>query len=113
MELEEELRQFTGTTRYYRNFTGLLYTDGVHYLAEKAGAYWLIDLVASYQPRLHDVPFQVWELRVNDDHSALVTMREDDGLPFKVRQEIAYTDFPLPRFSWYCIDSIMLLKSEY
>lgn len=90
-----------------------MYTDGVRYLAEKAGAYWLIDLVGSYQHNLRRVPFQVWQLTVNDAHSALVTMREDDGLPTKVRQEIAYADFPLRTFSWYCIDNIMLLKDEY
>lgn len=113
MGLEDDLRHFTGTEHYYRNFTGLLYTDGIHHLAEQAGAHWLIDLVGSYQPRLRQVPFQVWELAVNDDCSALVTMREDDGEATKVWQELDYTDFPLRTFSWYCIDNIMLLKSEY
>lgn len=113
MGLEEGLGQFTGTEQYYRNFTGLLYTDGVQYLAEHAGAYWLIDLVGSYQHKLRRVPFQLWELRVNDDKSALVTMREDDGLRAKVRQEIAYTDFPLQRFSWYTVHNVMMLKGEY
>lgn len=113
MGLEEDLGQFTGTQQYYRNFTGLRYTDGVHYLAEHASAYWLIDLVGSYQHQLRTVPFQLWELRVHDDHSALITMREDDGLLPKVRQEIAYTDFPLREFSWYAVDNVMMLKNEY
>ena len=64
MELEEELAQFHGTTKYYKNFTGLLYTDGVRYLAERAECYWLIDLVGSYQPQLRDVPFQLWRIDV-------------------------------------------------
>ena len=113
MGLEEDLRHFTGSERCYRNFTGLRYTDGVHYLAENAGAYWLIDLVGSYQHKLRKVPFQVWQLTVNNDHTALVTMREDDGEPTKVRQELDYTDFPLRSFEWYCVDRVMLLKSEY
>ncbi len=111
--IEAELRHFTGTQRYYRNFTGLLYTDGIQYLAEQAGSYWLIDLVGSHQPMLRGVPFQVWELEVNKDKSALVTMVEDDGEHIKVRQEIPFTDFPLKNFSFYCIDGVMLLKSEY
>ena len=111
--LEDDLRQFTGTQHYYQNFTGLLYTDGIHYLAERAAAYWLIDLVGSYQPRLRTIPFQVWSIKVYEDKTALVTMREDDGQPTKVRQEIPYTDFPLCSFSWYCVDNIMMLKSEY
>ena len=50
---------------------------------------------------------------MNQDKSALVTMVEDDGEPVKVRQEIPFTDFPLKNFSFYCIDGVMLLKSEY
>ncbi len=111
--IEAELGQFTGTQRYYRNFTGLLYTEGIRYLAERAGSYWLIDLVGSHQPKLQDVRFQVWGLEVKEDKSALVTMIEDDGEPLKVSQEIAFTDFPLNEFSFYCIDGVMLLKSEY
>ena len=111
--LEAELRQFTGTQNYYRDFTGLLYTDGIQHLAEQAGAYWLIDLVGSYQPRLRDAPFQAWSIAVNDDRTGQVTMVEDDGEPNRVTQDIPYTDFPLRDFSFYCIDGVMLLKSEY
>ncbi|MFM6209871.1 DUF6876 family protein, partial [Planktothrix sp.] len=28
-----DLSQFTGTETWYRHFTGLLYTDGIQYLA--------------------------------------------------------------------------------
>ena len=36
-----------------------------------------------------------------------------DGQPTVVRQKIAHTDFPLTEFSFYVIDQVMLLKSEY
>lgn len=113
MSLEDELSGFTGTTQYHRNFTGLLYTDGVAYLAERAECYWLIDLVGSYQADVRNVPFQLWELRVSEDRSAIATMREDTGQPAVVEQRIEYTDFPLDEFSFYCIQNVMLLKSEY
>ena len=113
MGLEDDLWQFTGTLHYYQHFTGLRYTDGIRFLAEQAGAYWLIDLVASYQHKLRNIPFQVWQLTVNNDHTALITMREDTGLPLRVRQEILYTDFPLHSFSWYCDNGIIMLKQEY
>ncbi len=113
MGLEGELQQFYGTTRYYENFTGLLFTDGVKYLADHAECYWLIDLVGSYQPQLRDVPFQVWRIEVKHDDSALVTMIEDTGQPVKIKQEIPFTDFPLSEFELFCIDNILLLKSEY
>ncbi len=112
-DLEAELAQFHGTQGYYKNFTGLLYTDGIKYLADHAECYWLIDLVGSYQPQLRDVPFQLWRIDVRDDKSALVTMIEDTGQPVKVRQEISFTDFPLSDFELFCIDNILLLKSEY
>lgn len=115
--LEAELQGFIGTQNYYRNFTGLLYTDGIQHLADRAGAYWLIDLVGSYQPRLHDAPFQLWSVAVNQDRSAQVTMVEDDGMPTRVSQDLPFTDFPLDDFSFYCCYDgqipVMLLKSEY
>ena len=113
MGLDGELAQFTGTQHYYKDFTGLLFTDGVKYLADEVGCYWLIDLVGSHQPDVGYVRFQLWKLEVVEELSAVVTMREDIGQPVLVRQTIPYTDFPLKEFSFYCIDNIMLLKSEY
>ena len=46
-ELQDSLRQFTGSENVYRHLTGLRYTDGVKFLARNAGAFWLIDVVAS------------------------------------------------------------------
>jgi hypothetical protein len=46
------LEQFTGTTQYYQagmSFMNTNMTDGAHYVAEQAGAYWLMDAIASYQ----------------------------------------------------------------
>jgi hypothetical protein len=60
-----------------------------------------------------DVPFQVWTLHVNDDRSAVVEMREDDGEPALVSQRIEYTDFPLRAFTLYAVDGVVLLPSEY
>ena len=107
---ENELRQFTGTEQYYRHYLGGLYTDGVQYMAGKAGAFWLLDVIFSYRRK---EPFQIWTLKVKADKSALVTMREDTGQPVKVRQEIPYTDFPLAEIKLYLIDGVLLLPSEY
>ena len=45
-----DLAQFTGDIERYRHPLNhqVIYTPGVHYLAEQAGAYWLIDAIASY-----------------------------------------------------------------
>ena len=108
-----QLNQFTGTEHWYRHWLGILYTDGVKFLAEKAGAYWLIDAVASYQNKLKDVPFQIWTLVVNEDNSAILQMREDSDMPFRVEQYIKYSDFSLESIRLYFIDNVLLLPSEY
>src|SRR5690348_16493670 len=96
IEALKELNQFTGTENYYRQplHGRLAYSDGVKFLAENGGAYWLIDLIASYQPmlakhrdhRLHDLQF--WALTVNGDRSATVTCVADTDEPPAVQQVI-------------------------
>ena len=113
-KLLSELAQFTGTTQYHRSsFGSLLLTDGAHHLREQARCYWLIDIVESYQPQFGKVPFQLWSIDVAADRSASVTMQEDTGLEPLVRQAVPYTDFPLKQYEFFCIDGVVLLKSEY
>jgi len=113
-QLHKELFQFIGTENWYKHGSGLLhYTDGIKYLADKAGAYWLIDLVASYQHKLKHVPFQLWHIHVNDDDTAIVTIREDIGLKPLVTQKIKFTDFPMRDFEFYVSNGVLMLKGEY
>ena len=111
--MDLNLDQFTGTSQYYKHFTGLFYTDGILYLLDKARCHWFVDIIASYQYKLKDVHFQIWKLEVREDSSALVTMKEDTGKPAIVSQAISHTDFPLDEIEVYCIDNVVLLKSEY
>ena len=114
MGLEEELCQFTGTTRYYPStFRKLNLTDGVHYLREKANCYWFIDIIESYQHELKGINFQIWGIKVNEDKTAIVYCKEDSDKVPLITQELTYTDFPLNTFELYCIDDVVLLKSEY
>ena len=104
-----ELDQFTGTENYWRHWLGGKFTDGVKYLADKAGAHWLLDAIFSYH---RPEPFQVWTLKVKDSQ-AVLTMQEDTDTPVKVKQKIKYTDFSLDEVKLYLIDGILLLPSEY
>ena len=45
------LAHFIGTEHYYRLTPSAVLTDGTKYLAEGAGAFWLMDAVASYLPQ--------------------------------------------------------------
>lgn len=111
-----DLAQFTGTENYYRHFSGLLYTDGVKFLASRGGAYWLLDLIGSYQgkcrrdPRLAE--FQLWEITVNDG-TGVVTCSEDSGKKPVIKQRLDYTDFPLSGVKFYVRDGVLMLTSEY
>ena len=114
-ETNIDLEQFTGTEKYYKHWlNGIVFTDGVKYLADKAGAYWLIDAVASYQTKkIAAVPFQVWELTVNPDKTAVLTMKEDSDFPALVTQRIPYTDYPMPKIKLWLSNRVLMLPSEY
>jgi len=75
-KITEFMAHFTGTEHWYKHMCGLLYTDGINYVAGSARAFWLIDIVASYQPKLKDYPFQLWEVEVCDNKGRVVC-RED------------------------------------
>ena len=64
-EIETALTSFYGTENYYQHrLSGLVYTDGVKFVAEHCEAYWLIDAIGSFQPAcrkdemLQDMPVE-------------------------------------------------------
>jgi len=115
---QSDLDQFIGSEEFFRHQLGMVYTQGVHFLAEQAGAFWLIDAIASHQPslrrnsRLKD--FQLWTLTVNAaENSAVLTCQEDSDLPAVVTQDIEFTDFPMPEIKLYVCGRTIMLRSEY
>ena len=113
--LEQALAQFHGTTNYYLHWTRKYrYTDGVHYLAENAGAYWLIDAVVSHQTTasVRVETFQHWLLQSEPDESW--TLSATDGNEKLIaKQVIEYSDFPLESIELYLTDRCLMLLSEY
>lgn len=106
---ESDLRQFTGTTRYWRSgspFHPFLYTDGVQHVASHGEAYWLLDLIGSWQiePEVKNDPMllemQFWTLTVHENSSAVAICERDSG-DVAVSQRIPYTDFPLQEIRFY------------
>ncbi|MCA1452856.1 hypothetical protein I6F35_06425 [Bradyrhizobium sp. BRP22] len=111
-----DLRQFTGTEQWFRHslMRTILYTEGVQYLAESGGAYWLLDKVATWQlePRVKAEPFQSWKLKVNENRTATLTC--DDGKGNIVHSEaIDWTDFPLDQIELWVEGNVILLPSEH
>ena len=118
-DIEAGLRQFCGSERRYPHWTKLLdYTEGVQWLAEQAGAYWLIDLIASHQtlPRVRSERFQVWQIERQGEQGAIVTCHDDLPGSLLSDQCLEYTDFPLQQLKLYvCGDRprVLMLPSEY
>jgi len=76
----------------------VLYTDGVHYVAEHGGAHWLLDEIAIIQPYNKAVAaeeFQVWKLAVRPDRSATLTCDDGNGTSCVPRR--SSTRIPLGR----------------
>ena len=112
-----DLVRFTGTEQWYRHGINrkVLFTDGAKYVADQAGAYWLLDEIALIQPydkRLAAEEFQVWKLAVNADQSAMLTC-EDGNDHVVYTKPIEYTDFPSAGITLYFTNNTILLPSEY
>jgi len=116
IELEQGLAQCYCSEEYHRFsvLSPLKITDGVKYLCDKAGAYWLLDIIASYQPQCQRDPmlrdFQLWTLKVNDREGRVICERDTDDIA--ISQDIPYTDFPLDSIKLYCTNGVILLPSE-
>ncbi len=108
------LAQFTGTETWYKGFGSILYTEGVRYVADTAGAYWWLSDIFAYQldPKVKAEEFQVWKLLVEENGSAKMII-EDGNKNLVVQYNIAYTDFPEKEFTLWFTDNVILLPSEY
>ena len=115
-QIEKSLDQFCGTEDFHQTmFRNFLHTDGVKFLADQAGAYWLIDLIGSHQPAIFKrkpraaAEFQVWKLNKTEG-GAMIRAHGEDGYGNKIQiasQRLDYTDFPLKEITlWVELGSI-------
>ena len=112
-----DLAQFTGSENWYRHGINrrVLFTDGAKYVADHAGAYWLLDEIAIIQPhdkRVAAEEFQVWKLAVNADQTGVLTC-EDGNDNVVYTKLIEYTDFPIDGITLYFTNNTILLPREY
>ncbi len=111
-----DLQQFTGTEEYYRHSIArnVMYTDGIKYLAETAGAYWLIDEIALAQlfsATVRREEFQVWKLKVTGSR-AVLSLEDGNGNKVGRNKHITFTDFPLPEITIWFENGVIMLPSE-
>jgi hypothetical protein len=112
-----DLVQFTGTEQWYRHALNgeVHFTDGAKYVADCAGAYWLLDEIALtqlYDKRVGAERFQVWKLNVNSDTTGDLTCEDGNDHVVYVKK-IPFTDFPLEGITLWFTDNTILLPSEY
>lgn len=114
---QHDLLQFTGSETWHRHglVRDVVFTDGAKFLADRAGAYWLIDEIAFAQKASKPVAaeaFQLWTLTVAADKTAQLSCGDGDGRTV-FEKRIPFTDFPMDQVKLYFTDSTILLPSEY
>ncbi|HYH63535.1 MAG TPA: hypothetical protein VD866_02450 [Urbifossiella sp.] len=107
-------------TRYSHWLKQFVVTAGVQWMADQAGAHWLVDAIASHQPnpKARAEEFQVWTLKVNPDRSALLTMTDGNTDMPIIQQRIEWTDYPEPTAELYLVQTpghlgTLMLPVEY
>ena len=112
----DHYQQFTGGDNFFAHKLNrnILYTEGVRQMAEDCGAYWLIDIIASYQyGRVKSQPFQTWKLTLNKTGNGAKIVCEDGNENKIVSQRIPFTVFKYKEATLWCVDGTILLPSEY
>lgn len=111
------LSQFTGTEEYYRyGLKGeILLTQGAKYVADSAGAYWLMDeicLAQRFNKLVLAEEFQLWILSVAANKTAKLKCDDGNGR-IVYTKHISFTDFPVIELKLYYVNSVIMLPSEY
>jgi DNA-binding XRE family transcriptional regulator len=96
-QIENTLAQCQGGDEFFRSPYGFTYTEGARFVFEACKAYWLLDVIGSYQPKCRRdgmlAEFQIWQLDVDGSKAVVRCLRDTDDEA--LRQAIPYTDFPL------------------
>jgi hypothetical protein len=111
----EHFGNHNGTENIYtcRPFP-ITYTDGVKDLVENCQAYWLIDVIVSYQEyeRVNSHSFQVWKLTRLQGKS--FNIEATDGNEHMIaNQFIPFSDFHFDITTIWLVNDTLLLPNEY
>jgi len=116
------MSRFTGSEHWYRHglVPSITFTDGAKYVADQAGAYWLLDEIALAQKYIKAIAaeeFQVWKLQVKPDSTATLICEDgngEDGNDNVVfTKKIAFTNFPIEGVTLWFANSVIYLPSEH
>ena len=115
-------KQFIGTEKYYKNslFPRYRYTEGVKFVAETVGAYWLIDYIFPRYMTIvkkHKVENLYWHFKIDssdENEGPMILIKVQDGDCRELENyEIGFTDFPNGDFEIWMHGGILHLPSEH
>lgn len=117
VEIESVLAGFHGGEEFFRHPLNrkVLWTEGVAYLADSAGAYWLLDEIAIanlYERAVKAEEFQVWTLALDQEGSGAVLKCGDGNGNAVYSKAIPFTDFPLQTIDLYFENDVICLPAE-
>ena len=112
------LAQFYGTENYFICTLNrrMNCSDGAKFVADHAGAYWLLEEIAipqMFDPKLRREDFQVWTLTVDRANTCALLVCDNGNGRILLSKEIEYTDFPLDSITFYVEGNVVLLRSEH
>ena len=120
-ELQTQLAHFHGSQTWTRHpfNRSFLYTEGVEHVADQAGAYWLLDIIATEIAGTvindHEY-FGVVTLAVEGQKALLAVFDDLPGRKLYTRP-IEYTDFPEGLWKFYLVydgeHCVLMVPSEY
>jgi hypothetical protein len=121
MDLKADLAHFTGTEQWFRCFLNrkVTYTEGVKYFAEKAGAYWLLDILATELPGLVKKHGMIFVSAESDGSQANLVAVRDKGEPPLWHRHVDFTDLPAGEWPLWMGEGgpggtmVIMLPSEY
>ena len=107
------MSNFYGTEHYYRTYYGFVVTDGAKAFAEKAEAWWVMDIVGSI--------FMVKNKYFTDDLVSIkLTVKDEQAdIEFKnsekvfYTQHIPFTDCPAGEWIFFMDEGVMMWCGEY
>ena len=119
MTLKQDLAHFTGTEDYYRSINrNVTYTDGVKYFADKAGAHWLIDIIAT-ELAAHAYREEFLHIKMDVKGSKAEIAADDGNGKVLWKRSIDWTDCPEGEWRFYMAPGgpegtiVVMLTSEY
>lgn len=119
--LQESLQQFCGTEQFFQlPLIQTRFTDGVHYLAEKAACFWLVTDASVFAKSLMDKSYFITidfkrlseEERNQRGCEAIISYGDGNDTILETHR-YSVTDFPLDELRLYFVNNTLMLPSEY